>query len=216
MALMVLCLGGYAHAGTIDFIKLIEDPGGYGEGAWSSLVLNVGGATVTITGHATDDNDSTQYAYLDWGTAGLGSCKDAVNAGLPPVNTQAAGRTTNNCNPSSDDNITTNEYLKFVFDRDVTVNNLWFNNNHDGGFGAGDMVKIAGTDFLVTTGYAGGANGIGSFNVSGNTEFLVAFSNEQYYVSGMEVTGRVPDDGTTLVLLSVGMFLLLAIKLRVG
>lgn len=217
VALMVLCLGGYAHAGTINFITLIEDnPGGYGEGAWSSLVLNVGGATVTITGHATDDlpsTDVTQYAYLDWGNAGLGSCKDAVNAGL--VNTQQAGRTSNNCNPGSDDNVTTNEYLQFVFDRNVTVNNLWFNNNHDGGFDAGDMVKIAGTDFAVTTGYADGANGIGPFNVSGNTPFLVAFSNEQFYISGMKVTA-VPDEGTTLVLLTVGMFLLFAIKLRVG
>ena len=219
VALMVVCLGGYAHAGTIDFIKLTEDnPGGYGEGAWSSLVLNVGGATVTITGHATDDIDAVgpvgQYAYLDWGKAGLGSCKDAVNLTL--VGTQLAGRTSNNCNPSSDDNVTTNEYLQFVFDRNVTVNNLWFNNNHDGGFGAGDMVKIAGTDFLVTTGYAGGANGIGPFNVSGNTPFLVAFSNEQFYISGMEVTASVPDEGTTLVLLTVGMFSLFAIKLRVG
>jgi hypothetical protein len=210
---MVLCVGGYAHAGTIDFIKLIEDPGGYGEGAWSPLVLNVGGATVTITGHATDDNDAAQYAYLDWGTAGLGGCKDAVNAGS--VNTQQAGRTSNNCSPSSDDNITTNEYLQFVFDRNVTVNNLWFNNNHDGGFGAGDLVKIDGADFAVMTGYAGGANGIGSFNVSANTAFKVAFSNEQFYISGMDVTA-VPDEATTLVLLTVGMVSLFAMKLRVS
>lgn len=215
VAVMVLCLGGYAHAGTIDFIKLIEDnPGGYGEGAWSALVLNVGGATVTITGNATNDNDAAQFAYLDWDKAGLGSCKDVVNAGL--VNTTQVGRTANNCDPSDDDNVTTSEYLKFVFDRDVTVNNLWFNNNHDGGFGAGDKVKIAGVDFAVATGYAGGPNGLGSFNVSANTAFLVAFSNQQFYISAMEVTARVPDAGTTLVLLTVGMSLLFAIKLRVG
>jgi hypothetical protein len=214
---MVLCLGGYAHAGTINFITLTEaNPGGYGEGAWTSLVLNVGGATVTITGHATDDSpagDILQYAYLDWDKAGLGVCKDVVNLGQ--VNTQSAGRSSNNCNPSSDDNVTTNEYLKFVFDRDVTVNNLWFNNNHDGGFGAGDMVKIDGTDYPVMTGYAGGVNGRGPFNVSGNTEFRVAFANEQFYISGMEVTA-VPDEATTLVLLSAGMCLLFAIKPRVG
>jgi hypothetical protein len=137
-----------------------------------------------------------------------------VNGGL--VNTQDDFRSSNNCNPSSDDNVTTNEYLSFVFDRDVTINNLWFNNNHDGGFGAGDMVKIAGLDFAVMTGYAGGANGIGPFNVTGNTPFLVAFSNEQFYISGMEVTARVPDEGTTLGLFAAGMVLLFAIKLRVG
>jgi hypothetical protein len=217
VALLVLGLGGYAHAGTINFITLTEDnPGGYGEGAWSSLVLNVGGATVTITGHATDDSpagDILQYAYLDWGNAGLGVCKDVVSGA--PVNNQVAGRTSNSCKNSSDDNVTTNEYLKFVFDRDVTVNNLWFNNNHDGGFGMGDMVKIDGTDYPVVTGYAGGINGRGPFTVSANSPFLVAFSNEQFYISGMEVTA-VPDEATTLALLSAGMCLLFALKLRVG
>ena len=214
VAFMVLGLGGYAHAGTIDFIKLTENnPGGYGEGAWSALVLSVGGATVTITGKATDDNDPTQYAYLDWGNAGLGACKDVLNAGL--VNTIQAGRTSNNCSPSSDDNVTTNEYLQFVFDKNVTINNLWFNNNHDGGFDAGDKVKINGVDFLVKTGYAGGINGIGTFNVSANTPFKVAFSNEQFYISGMQVTA-VPDEATTSVLLTAGMLLVFAIKLRVG
>ena len=214
VAFMVLGLGGYAHAGTIDFIKLTENnPGGYGEGAWSALVLSVGGATVTITGKATDDNDPTQYAYLDWGNAGLGACKDVLNAGL--VNTIQAGRTSNNCSPSSDDNVTTNEYLQFVFDKNVTINNLWFNNNHDGGFDAGDKVKINGVDFLVKTGYAGGINGIGTFNVSANTPFKVAFSNEQFYISGMQVTA-VPDEATTWVLLTAGMLLVFAIKLRVG
>jgi hypothetical protein len=168
---------------------------------------------VTITGKATDDNDPTQYAYLDWGNAGLGACKDVLNAGL--VNTIQAGRTSNNCSPSSDDNVTTNEYLQFVFDKNVTINNLWFNNNHDGGFDAGDKVKINGTDFLVKTGYAGGINGIGTFNVSANTPFKVAFSNEQFYISGMQVTA-VPDEATTWVLLTAGMLLVFAIKLRVG
>ena len=62
----------------------------------------------------------------------------------------------------------------------------------------------------------GGANGIGSFNVLANTAFRIAFSNEQFYLSGMEVTANVPDEAATLVLLTAGMCLLFAIKLRVG
>jgi hypothetical protein len=215
VALLVLGLGGYAHAGTINFITLTENnPGGYGEGAWSLLPLNVGGANVEITGHATSPAGDTQhYAYLDWDNAGLGVCRGVLK--VDQVDTQSAGRKSNNCDPSSDDNVTTNEYLKFVFDRDVTVDKLWFNNNHDGGFGMGDMVKIGVMHYSVTEGYVGDDAGIGPFTVSANSPFLVAFSNEQFYISGMEVTA-VPDEGTTLALLSAGMCLLFALKLRVG
>ena len=216
VALVVLGLAGSAHAGTIFNFTSMAD-GAYGEGAWSSLVLNYTGGTVTITGHATDDTpstDLTQYAYLDSGNAGLGVCKDV--AGATALNSMSAGRTTNNCNPSSDDNITTNEYLKFVFSSNVTINNFWFNNNHDGGFGAGDMVDINGSLRAVSTGVVGGVNGIGSFNVAANTAFKVKFSNEQFYISGMEVTKNVPDQATTLGLLSLGILSLFAIKLRVG
>lgn len=86
------------------FITLTESAGGLGESAWNPLVLSVGGATVTITGHAlSGDDDPTQFAYLDWGTAGLGVCKDA-SVGAHP------GSGTNRCTPSSDDNVTVGEY----------------------------------------------------------------------------------------------------------
>ena len=216
VALVVLGFGGSAHAGTIfNFISMAD--GAYGEGAWNPLVLNIGGTTMTITGHATDDtptSDVTQYAYLDSGNAGLGVCKDVLNTAL--VGTKVASRTANNCNPSSDDNTTTNEYLKFVFSSNVTINNFWFNNNHDGGFDSGDTVNINGSIRNVATGVVGGINGIGPFNVTAGTAFKVKFSNEQFYISGMEVTNNVPDDATTLVLLTAGMCALFAIKLRVG
>lgn len=202
---------GYAQAGIINFISLTESPGGYGEGAWDALVLNVGGATMTVTGHATDDTDGKQYAYLDWGNAGLGTCKDVVDDSM--VNTMVSGRTANNCDPSSDDNITFFEYLRFVFDRDVVINNFWFNNNHDGGFDAGDMVKIGGTDYAVMTGYAGGANGIGSFVLAAGDYIDVGFSNEQFYISGIEVTSRVSEPGSILMLV-MGLMAMFGIRRR--
>ncbi len=190
---------GYAQAGIVNFISLTESPGGYGEGAWDPLVLSVGGATMTVTGHSTSDTDGKQFAYLDWGNAGLGTCQDVLDSSK--VNTMVSGRTANNCNPSSDDNVTFHEYLRFMFDRDVVINNFWFNNNHDGGLGAGDMVKIGGTDYAVMTGYAGGINGVGSFSVNAGDYIDVAFSNEQFYISGIEVTTRLAEPGSILMIL---------------
>jgi len=192
-----------AHAGIINFISLTEAPGAYGEGAWSSLNLSTGGANVSITGHATDDNDSAQFAYLDWGTAGLGSCKDVVSPSA--VDVIHSGSSANNCSPSSDDNVTTNEFLRFVFDTDVVIKNIWFNNNHDGGFDAGDKVNIDGTLFNVSTGYAGGANGIGSFTVKAGYAFDIKHFNEQFYISAIEFAS-VPESNA-LLLLCMGLLM---------
>lgn len=197
LALMV----NTAHAGIINFISLTEAVGGYGEGAWTSLNLSSDGVNVSITGHATNDNDPTQYAYLDWGNAGLGACKDVLNTSI--VNTTKAGNTANNCAPSSDDNVTAKEFLSFVFDKNVVITNIWFNNNHDGGFGPGDNVKIDNKVFKLATGYAGDANGIGSFFVSAGDVFDVKYVNEEFYISGIEFSA-VPESAS-LVLLAIGL-----------
>lgn len=102
-----------------------------------------------IRGAAADD-DAQQFAYLDWGNAGLGVCKDLNNNNN--ADKTRPGNGGNLCNPSSDDNTTVTEYLSFTFDKDVIIQNLWFNNNHDGGFGAGDQVSIDGGLFNVATG----------------------------------------------------------------
>lgn len=205
-ALLFSLFSSNASATIYDFIKLTQDnPGGLGESAWN--VLTVG--NMHITGHATQglnpgqDDDDQQFAYLDWGRAGLGVCKDVTSSSI--INMATTGNTTNRCSPSSDDNVTNEEYLDFTFDQAVTVENLWFNNNHDGGFDAGDKVSIgiAGmslnpfdglTAFDVALGYAPGSpyaqagmNGIGSFFVAAGQTLRVAFNNEQFYISGMQV-----------------------------
>lgn len=189
-----------ANAGIINFISLADSLGGYGEGAWSSLKLSSGGANVAITGHSSDDNDAIQYAYLDWGNAGLGSCKDVINTAA--VNSKKPGSSANNCAPSSDDNVTKKEFLSFVFDKDVVISNIWFNNNHDGGFSNGDKVRLDGKVFDVDTGYAGWANGIGSFAVAAGYAFDVSYLNEEFYVSAIEFSA-VPEPAA-LILLCIG------------
>jgi hypothetical protein len=190
------------NAGVIDFISLTET-GGYGEGAWTSLNLSTGGANVAITGNATNDNDNQQYAYLDWGTAGLGSCKDALNNTLVDKLHPTSGA--NNCSPSSDDNVTASEFLRFVFDTNVVITNIWFNNNHDGGFGLNDKVDINGSLFGVKTGYAYGINGIGSFNVAANTNFDIKYSNQEFYISAIEFSKVKVPEPSTIFLFGLGL-----------
>ncbi|MFC1749619.1 PEP-CTERM sorting domain-containing protein [Pseudomonadota bacterium] len=206
-AASISVFAGTANATVIDFIDLTQNAStGLGESAWSTLSLSADGIGLDITGHATNDNtgDTQQYAYLDWGNAGLGVCKDA-GTGIRSVDTAYKGSGTNLCDPSSDDNTTVGEYLDFMFDTDVIVQNFWFNNNHDGGFDLTDMVTIGGLDFSVATGYAGGINGIGSFAVAANTAIRVAYKNEEFYVSGMEFSAAPVSAPATLALMGLGL-----------
>lgn len=199
-----------AQAIIVDFINLTEMPGGYGEGGFNPLTITNGTTTLWATGHATNDDDNTQYAYLDWGRAGLGSCKDLVSPAM--ANTAHPGNKANNCNPDHDDNVNANEFLQFVFNKHVLVTNIWFNNNHDGGLVAGDQVTIGSSQYNVATGYAGGANGIGSFSLNAFSPLNVAYFNKQFYVSALEYVD-VPEPSSVFIF-SLGLLSLLYVRRR--
>ena len=190
-----------ANAVVGNFIQLTEhETEGLGESSWSTLAPSGAFLGLSITGHATagNDDDTNQFAYLDWGNAGLGVCKDAEGA---PSGSNT-GSSANSCAPRSDDNVTIHEYLEFSFNQDVVIENIWFNNNHDNGFDGGDEITIGGVDYAVETrGYApgmagfeaitngvdaNGDHGIGSFYLDGSDTLRIAFKNEQFYVSGIE------------------------------
>lgn len=201
-AVVLTAVVNSANAGIINFINLADGLGGYGEGAWSSLNLSSGGANVAITGHSSDDNDSTQYAYLDWGFAGLGSCKDALSTSS--VNSISPLRIFSNCASSTDANVSKKEFLSFVFDKDVVISNIWFNNNFGGGFSNGDKVKIDGKVFDLETAYPGWGSGVGSFAVAAGYNFDVSYLNNDFYIGAIEFSSVVPEPGA-LMLLCIGM-----------
>ncbi len=198
-----------ANATLINFMAM-ADGTEWGESGYSSL--DVGILSVTA-----EKNGSSAFAYLDRGTAGLGVCGLVNNTG------KAGNSGSNRCSSgASDDNVTNGEKLIFKFDDDVTITNIWFNNNHDGGFQAGEYIDINGADYQAIDGVLGGlatdltkSYGFGSFNVAANTAFNVSFFDnlnnikgaigEQFYVSAIEFeTRKVPAPGS-LALFGLGL-----------
>jgi hypothetical protein len=138
---------------------------------------------LNIKGYVAGDNQA--YAYLDWSRAGLGVCGDASS-----IDTVRTGNSGNVCNPSNDDNITNGEHLEFIFAQDVVIDDIWANNNHDGGFGAGDLITINGVDYTAITGYAGDGNGLlaSGISLAAGDVLKIGFNNQQFYVGGMSVS----------------------------
>jgi len=181
-----------ANAAYIDFAALGQNPNERGYDP--ALVLSYASFDVTITAGA-------NYAYLDSGTGGLGVCK----------NLGTIGTITDQCKPSSDDSVQTGEMLTFVFNRDVYINSIFFNNNHDGGFAAtGSTIDINGNLIATFTETAKSYNN--KTLVSANTAFTIAYADTTFYVQNMDVS-RVPE-ATSLMLLLVGFVGLVSLRKR--
>lgn len=183
---------GRANAQSVfDFVA---DANSAERGFATSYVKTVSGITLTVT--AADG----RHPYLDAGHGGLGVCGTLSS--------------TMQCVPSPDDNIFAGEILILSFDQAVTVNQLWFNNLHDGDRSlSGGKVKIAGGIYDVFQNSPGGAmasfNGAWSpvvagttgtaqtFSFAANTNYLIENPNPigdnyEFYLSGMTVTA-VPE-----------------------
>lgn len=199
-AALLLTAGVTANATTFDFVSManpfhaVSNPTGIGEQGFSTLSLSGTGFTVAITG---TKGSGAAFAYLDAGHGGLGVCGVLTS--------------TKQCNPGNDDNVTTGEVLKLTFSNAVTINSIWFNNNHDGdGTLSGNKIKIGGTDYALVpaTGvpsYNDDWKPSSSFSVASGGSLLVTLAStnaDQFYISGMTVTAAIPEPETYALLLA--------------
>ena len=111
-------------AATFDFISYADadaDSDSYYERGYKDFGVTEDGITLHATGYYKQKNkwaNSNLYAYLDRGNAGLGVCHQVK--GL------------NQCDPSSDDNVTHKEKLVLTFDQTVSLDEMSFRNGGHG------------------------------------------------------------------------------------
>jgi len=111
-------------AATFDFISYADsdaDADGHNERGYKDFGVTEDGITLHATGYYKQKNkwaNSNSYAYLDRGNAGLGVCHQVK--GL------------NQCDPSSDDNVTHKEKLVLTFDQTVSLDEMSFRNGGHG------------------------------------------------------------------------------------
>ena len=172
-----------ANAVLVDFIDMADNT--IGEKGFATLTV---GGLLKITGHASDDDENVldspdldQFAYLDKGNAGLGVCKDLTGSAQ--------------CDPGSDDNVTENEWLTLTALDDIEISSIWFNNNHDEGFGTDDKINIGSDDWLTGTLVKQDSNGVGylddaeytmDISLAAGESLVISYNNEQFYMSAIE------------------------------
>jgi hypothetical protein len=176
------------HAVTFDFAAVADDLGDPlttygllgGERGAAAFTFSSDGISVTATGFdGSVVSGQNYYAYLDSGNAGLGVCQVLVAA--------------NQCAPSSDDNVTTNESLLLTFNQVVTIDTTTFvNGNHGTTFSEYFTLSIDGnaaTMYSLTNIFTMGLTGTTFEFFNPNTGGTSTVSNDkQFYINTLEVT----------------------------
>ncbi len=219
----LLALAGSAQATIINFQALANGASGVGESAWTSFnTMTNGGSAVDMTITASPKGATAYFdSALNGVSGGLGVCHTGLATGKT---TGAQGSNTGNiCGSPSDDNVgVINEALIFTFNQSSSMNEIWFNNNHDNGnltgktilfsrnggvatpylFSAADKLAPGGWGYRFTLGSIGFSN-----TFAAGDSLTVAYDNtpgvqtaNQFYVSALDV----PEPGI-LALLGLGL-----------
>lgn len=223
-ALTLFAIAGSAQATVLDFAAMANGAdtsyGAYGESAYQPLTIVTSAFTLTITGTYTDSTGASQtgFAYLDSNTGGLGVCEKLASG----ATTGARSSGSNICMDSSDDNVTNNETLHFVFSTDVTINSIKFNNNHDTDLHLlNNTIMIGGTETLFSSetadSYGHYVQTTSPYTVvAGYPSFDIAYGGknpDQFYVQAMEINTPVPEPAS-LALLGIGLAGIGAVRKR--
>ena len=191
-SLLAITLSGIAcsaNAGLIDFAAIAN--GATGESAWDTFTYaDPEGFNLDVTG---TKNGNSAYAYLDRGTGGMGVCGSLNAAGDAQLNS-ATGSKDNLCEDRSDDNVTLNEMLSLVFDTQVKIETIWFNNFHNGDKSLnGDSISIAGAPYLFANGDANNPSfTTTAYVVPAGVAFEIAYIGEEFYMQIMDVSVLPP------------------------
>ena len=172
------CITSIANAAIFDYLSLANG----NERGYITFTHTVDGIQANATGRSADGS-TAYFAYMDSGNAGLGVCQALTSS--------------NQCTPSSDDNVTYLESLILTFDQEVNIESISFINGDHGTNFLGDFnlaiddstaetfslahtfsTVITGTEFIFT-----------NLNSLGDS----ARSNEyQFYISAMDVSVITP------------------------
>lgn len=192
ICIATIFIAGQANATTVDFFTIANDKEeGFLSRSWGPM---------TVTATKTGDNDPFAYAYLDSGNAGLGVCGD-VNA-------------SDQCTPSSDDNVTFGEYLTFTFSVDTWIESISVNSNHDSTnyfenmAGQKDAVSLNGdTTFVSTYGSLVNYNDLlfNDFLVGAGESFTLGYDNKQFYMSEIVFNPAPVPEPSTILLFGAGL-----------
>ncbi len=200
-ALVAALAAGAADAATLDFIGFTDNVSGEkavegnfaGDALFDATYVPIATTARGYSGSAaTGKTGDAPFAYLDGNHAGLGVCK--VLSG-------------SQCTPSDDDNLTTGEILGISFAETVFVESLSFrgeNHPNDPSFGIGDLFDITydgGLTWILGEQLINAKDGVFSVNrqIGAGKEILLAFNNEQYYLSAASVA-PVPLPGALVLL----------------
>lgn len=164
---------GSASAATLDFLAEANSAErGEADGTVLPTTFMDGIAVTVSAGLFTGPGEA--FAYLDKGDAGLGACKELTS--------------TKQCNPSSDDNVTSNEFVTIAFDMAYDLSGFVFRAANHNVINASStqtlLTNINGAGFVETT-FGALATG---FALEGVTSLSLGFggsSPNQFYLSSV-------------------------------